>query len=95
MFLFFLILIKPLKGEFRTKIDNLRNEIKAYSLLERKIDNADTKTLISGTKKVEFIAPPENRYSLDKKIKINSLLSAIRKNKPIFWNNSVLEIIKN
>jgi len=90
MWLFFMLVIKPFPGEFRTKIDNLPNEMKAYSLLERNKENTGLNNLSAKSNKLEFISPVGKKYYVTKG-KPTSLLNAIKSNKKLFFNYTHIE----
>ena len=91
MFLLWMILIKPAPGEFRTKIENLPNAITAYSLLVRKKNNEQQENFIVNEHKINFITPPEKKYTFNKKHQFTSIFKAIKNKQPIFFNNGKLE----
>ena len=95
MWLFVMLVIKPFPGEFRTKIDNLPNEMKAYSLLERNKENTGLNNLSAKSNKLEFIAPRGKKYYAKQATPTHSLLNEIKSKKKLFFNYTHIEIENN
>jgi len=100
-----ILLIAPEPGEFRTKLTSLASEIKAYKLLERNKSqtleeySTESSSLIIKPHKIEFKeAGDENNNHRIKHLEKN-LIKAIKsesaENKKLYFNNGVIESIKN
>jgi hypothetical protein len=85
----FILVIKPQPGNFRRKITSIQNEMKAYELLDDKVQKSPIKGI--NKDKPLIIEPKFSEIKQKKFKKLKDIKQALQSDHKIYWNNGFQE----